>query len=322
MYLYVIFETILIKKNVSIIARFVLFADDLNLFVSHSDRKCLYQIANTILHDLYEYCHLNRLIINYDKCCFMEFNKSQDDDEKFALGILNSPFLQVSKCKFLGVYINDNLSWDDHIKYVTGQVSKSCGSIYSIKSCVPLKILRKIYMALVQSYLIYCIPLWGSLHKSASLNKLFILQKKCIRLINNRTKKIDGIFPHTKPLFKKSNVLTVFNLYYYMTCIEATKIVQFESPIAIYEFFDISIRSQRFIIPKFRLSKIMNKSFIYNSSKILNYLLQQDIKYYELSPDNFKTRLKKHLTFTQSLSINGDDEWLPCNHDIFSDVTF
>ena len=54
----------------------------------------------------------------------------------------------------------------------------------------------------------------------------------------------------------------------------------------------------------------------------MNYLLQQDIKYYELSPDNFKTRLKKHLTFTQSLSINGDDEWLPCNHDIFSDVTF
>ncbi len=70
------------------LAKFVLFADDLNLFISHENRFTLYQIANQILHKLYEYCFANRLIINYDKCCFIEFNL-KSDEPTLMLGILN-----------------------------------------------------------------------------------------------------------------------------------------------------------------------------------------------------------------------------------------
>ena len=49
--------------RISNLAKFVLFADDLNLFISHENRTILYQIANQILHKLYEYCFANRLIL-------------------------------------------------------------------------------------------------------------------------------------------------------------------------------------------------------------------------------------------------------------------
>ena len=107
-----------------------------------------------------------------------------------------------------------------------------------------------------------------------------------------------------------------------MTAIEAMKSIRTLTPISLYNRFRVSKITSRCIIPKFSLSKIMNKSFIFNSSKVLNYFIQHDIKYYELSIDVFKKRLKRHLLFTQSASVNGDVWWLPCNHNLFSDIVF
>ena len=67
-------------------------------------------------------------------------------------------------------------------------------------------------MALVQPYLNYCISLWGYSTTSSSMKSLFILQKKCIRIVTGKTSKENGMFKHTKPLFQSLNILTVFNL--------------------------------------------------------------------------------------------------------------
>ena len=92
-------------------------------------------------------------------------------------------------------------------------------------------------------------------------------------------------------------------------------------PVNIFEKFVISERSYRLIFPKFNLSKIKDNNFIFNASKILNYLLVNDIPYYILSASVFKKRLKSHLINMQNQSITGDVNWLPCNHDLFSQVT-
>ena len=167
----------------------------------------------------------------------------------------------------------------------------------------------------------YCIPLWGSLFYSELMQKLFILQKKCVRIISKKTEKINGILQHTKPIFKKMKILNVFNLYNYLTACEAMKIVEKCTPKSIYKLYTISDRSHRFVLPRIRLSTVMNRSFIYQSEKILNYLLQNDIKYHELTVTIFKNRLKKHLLYNQGRSLKGDDSWLLCNHDLFSNIT-
>ena len=54
------------------IAKFVLFADDSNLFISHFDRQTLYKIGNEVLHEIHKYCYSNKIIINYNKCCYIK----------------------------------------------------------------------------------------------------------------------------------------------------------------------------------------------------------------------------------------------------------
>ncbi len=176
-------------------------------------------------------------------------------------------------------------------------------------------------MALVQPYLFYCVQIWGPEHNTEEMDKLFKLQKKCIRIACNKTNKINGIFQHTKPLFIKMEALTIFSIFYYMSALETMKILNSESPPALSRFFTVSTRSNRLLLPKFTLSQNMNKSYVYQSSKILNHFITQDIKYYELTLQCFKSRIKKHLLFMQSMSRTGDSSWLPCNHDLFSAIT-
>ena len=64
-------------------------------------------------------------------------------------------------------------------------------------------------------------PVWASNHSSKDFDMLFKLQKKAIRIITNHTTKIEGKFQHTKPLFKKTHILTVHNLYFYFIASEA-----------------------------------------------------------------------------------------------------
>ena len=90
-------------------------------------------------------------------------------------------------------------------------------------------------------------------------------------------------------------------------------ILKSQSPVQIFKLFHVSERSSRLLLPKFVKSKIMYNNFIYNASKILNFLYHNDIPYSILSPHVFKKRLKNHLLNRQNKSLSGDANWLQCN---------
>ena len=67
-----------------------------------------------------------------------------------------------------------------------------------------------------------------------------------------------------------------------------------------------SVRSHRLILPKFNFSTNANKSFVFISSKVINYLSNNDILFTENTVLSFKNKLKRHLMFKQNVSINND----------------
>ena len=265
------------------------------------------------------YCKANQIVISYEKCCYIEFKRPLNAP-KLKLSFLGKEVKPEKKCKFLGIFINENLDWSDQISNARKLASQAIGALNSIKSCVPQKILRSVYFALVQPYFIYTMPLWASNHSSNDFEALFRLQKRALRIITNNTKKVEGIFQHTKPLFQKTYILTVHNLYFYFSACEAFKVLSSKKPATIFNFFDISSRSSRLILPKFNKEKYKSNSFIFNSSKIINLLAANNIDYNGLSLQRFKTLVKRFLMNRQNKHINNDPNWLPINYSIFSDV--
>ena len=62
--------------------------------------------------------------------------------------------------KFLGVEIDNKLTWKDHIQFLASKVSKPITLLRRLRYTFPRRILRMIYMSLIYSHLNYCIIIW------------------------------------------------------------------------------------------------------------------------------------------------------------------
>lgn len=117
----------------------------------------------------------------------------------------------VSQIKFLGVIIDNKLTWKSHIKYVQSKVSKCIAIINKAKYILNYKSLHMLYCSLVLPHFIYCIEVWGNNYKT-SLQPLYILQKRAIRNIFKA-----GYSDHTNILFLNSKLLKLPDLVKFYT---------------------------------------------------------------------------------------------------------
>ena len=74
-------------------------------------------IANSSVKDVVLWFQVNRLSVNLDKTCYSIFRHS-DVSDSLELKIGTTVLKRVTTCKYLGIIIDDKLSWNDHIDYV------------------------------------------------------------------------------------------------------------------------------------------------------------------------------------------------------------
>ena len=114
------------------------------------------------------------------------------------------------KCyiKYLGVLIDQNLSWKNHVDSVIVKISKTIGMIAKLRYFVPSTVLVNIYNSLILPYITYGLLAWDNA-SNAYLNKILVLQKRVLLLIYFTDRR-----EHAIPLFIKAKVLPVTFLYY------------------------------------------------------------------------------------------------------------
>ena len=130
---------------------------------------------------------------------------------------------QIQNTEFLGLIIDDKLSWKDHVKHVKLKVSQCIGVLYKIRDKLNLHALKTIYFSLIFSYINYCLLIWGSANKTLLL-PIFKLQKQFLRLSTYSEWRAPS-----EPLFKRLNILKfedVFKLHvaqFVSNCIKRPK---------------------------------------------------------------------------------------------------
>ena len=318
--------------NCSKLGEFILFADDTNIFVSGNTKKEAYSKANLLLRSVHQYMILNKLHINQSKCCYMYFQpnmkNSQDDNSESSLYINCQKVKKVSNTKFLGVHIDDRLNWDCHIKECKRKLNYAIATLYRIKKCIPEGLHENLYYTLFESHLAYAISVWGGIADS-KLSELDVIQKKCIRILFgdnnayiNKFKTCARIRPignqilgkefytkeHTKPIFKKYEILTVKNLYSYHCFMEIFKIIKFKCPTAIHSLFKFSNRANSQVI----ITPDPSNHYTYKSSVLWNTLHSKLLLDSSKSLSTTKKRLKFALIKNQH--EHHEIAWLP-SHD-------
>ena len=100
-------------------SRLILFADDTTLFNS---QKCTQYLQYTIDHDLnmlLNWFKANKLSLNLQKTVMMWFGKNSNN-VKIKMNDITIPTSKYTK--FLGVYLDDELTWHIHINYVLDKI--------------------------------------------------------------------------------------------------------------------------------------------------------------------------------------------------------
>ena len=102
-----------------------LFADDINLFLFDKDSKSLNLKATECLNRLGQWFIANKLTLNLSKTCYMVFSSEKNEDIKLVIN--NTEIEKVKSCKYLGIYIDDELNWNVHIDYIFKKLLKFTG---------------------------------------------------------------------------------------------------------------------------------------------------------------------------------------------------
>ena len=108
--------------------------------------------------------------------------------------------------KFLGVLIDENITWKYHIDTIYTKISKGIGILYKAIECLDTRNLKQLYYTFIHSYINYANIAWGSTHKS----KLELLCRRqnhaaCLIYFKNR-------YAHAKPLLNDMKALNIYEL--------------------------------------------------------------------------------------------------------------
>ena len=165
--------------------------------------------ANIELCKLTCWLQANKLSLNIKKTKFMVFRPRQKrlTLDNFAVKLCDTNIERVKEVVFLGVILDEHLSWKSHIAHLSSKVSRSIGIIHKSTFCLHKSALRMLYFSLIYPYLYYCISVWGSTYPT-NLNRIFVLQKRAIRTISK-----SPFDAHTGPIFKELNILSLHNIY-------------------------------------------------------------------------------------------------------------
>ena len=202
--------------NCSSVLSFRIFADDTNVFPSAHDLRSLGQLINTELKKVKLWCDTNKLSINFSKTNFMIVKSPMKKDLAVNIKIesvdgTSSLLERKDRVKYLGVHLDDTVSFKHHISYIASRISRSNGIIAKLRHFLTLSQLRQLYYSIIYPYISYAILAWGSAYKT-HIKKIQTKQNHAIRLIFF-ARTIGEVTESALPLLNLLDVLTVNNVY-------------------------------------------------------------------------------------------------------------
>ena len=258
--------------NVSKIVMFILFADDTNVFYSDHDINNVCTTMSNELDKLYAWFTVNKLSLNISKTNYILFGRRRCIADNVSITMGKSPISRVKVNKFLGVNIDENLTWKDHISVVKSKLSKTIGIMYRASTFLNQSSLFTLYCSLFLPYMTYCLEIWGNTYKSNTLC-IFILQKKVLRIIIGANR-----YDHTNCIFYNLRILKFYDLVKLRTSVIMYQARNNTLPVSIQHIFTryegklLNTRQQIDFVDKFARTNVRAMSMRIVGVKLWNAL--------------------------------------------------
>ena len=194
----------------------ILYADDTSLtepistfdIITPRGQIDKYNLATNInkeLENIYNWLCVNKLSLNIPKTKFMIFHHRQKRIDSIIPNLIinNHQIERVTDFNFLGITLDEHLSWNKQIQKIANKISRNIGVLNRLKNFLPLFSLKLIYNSLILPHIQYGILSWGFKYE-----RLFKLQKRAVRIISR-----NKYNAHTEPIFKKLGLLKIQDMF-------------------------------------------------------------------------------------------------------------
>jgi hypothetical protein len=161
-------------------SKIVLFADDTSIIVTNPNQLDFKNDINKVFNYINKWFKANLLSLNIDKTYFMQFSTTNSYVTDLNITYNNNKIYKISNMKFLGLQIDNILSWKNHVDIIVPKSSAACFAIRAVRPFMSQETLKMIHHAYFHSIITYGIVFWGN---SSYSNNVFKLQKRVVRII-------------------------------------------------------------------------------------------------------------------------------------------
>ena len=271
--------------------KFILFADDTTLYYSSKNVNSI-RVLDKELKKVKSWLDCNKLSLNIDKSCYLRFSLLPEANIA-APKIQNNPLTRRNVTKYLGILIDDKLTWKDHIHHVNMKLRKGIGLLSKVSNLVTKATLKTLYYSFIYPYLNYNLLNWCSAAPT-NLNCLKISNKKAVRTILSKNNREPSL-----PLFKLLEILPFeelinFKQGQFMWKVDHSMMPSLNQSCYVQNNFEIYTRQNvlKFIIPTPRTT-YAKRHLTYTTIKLWNNSIPNHIKQSNSLP--FKKAYKKLL---------------------------
>ena len=148
----------------------------------------------------------NKVTVKATKSKLLRFCIAKDD---ISLKFSDEFLIRVDSCKYLGIWLDNKLSFRQHIEYIRKKINKFCAIVYKLRDVMTINQLINYYKTYAQPVLQYGILIYGCVKKS-NLYAIHKSQKRFFR-IAFRKRYRDSI----SDKLEKLKIASVFELHIY-----------------------------------------------------------------------------------------------------------
>ena len=182
------------------------FADDTHLLNFSKTVWSLCGRVNADLRVLVSWLNANKISLNASKTEFVIFRSPWKPLDCIPRLKLSGKILTASKSvKYLGVHLDEHLSWRTHIASIATKLRRANGALSKLRHYVPTQILLNVYHAIFGSHSRYANQIWGLCDNSVT-HRIQTLQNSAMRLIS-----FNGPRVSATPLYADLGILKTFD---------------------------------------------------------------------------------------------------------------
>ena len=161
-----------------------LFADDTNIFIADKDLNRAKSATENTLNRLSRWFIANQLTLNVDKTCFSVFS-NKDSESLKSLQLNGKSVERVTAAKYLGVFVDEKLNWNQHIDHICKKLTKLTFLFRSLSCYIDQDMAKQLSHAYAHPYLTSGIELFG-VSCQARRHRLQILQNKVLKILTQK----------------------------------------------------------------------------------------------------------------------------------------